>query len=117
MGLAVKKADTNAENADQEFWLVALTDIATGDEVNVSYLSVGELKSNVHVRRTKLKTTWGVECMCSKCASDIAKAESNSQATARVATQRQETVDVRNRAETKRRADNAGKQRIHNRYH
>ena len=75
------------------------------------------LFTQIHVRRTKLKNTWGVECMCSKCASDIAKAESNSQATARAATQCQETTNVRNRAKNKHRADDAEKKRIHNRYH
>ena len=117
--LAVKKIDTNAENQCQEFWMMALAHIATGDEVTVSYLTAGELRRNVHVRRAQLKTTWGFDCMCSKCLKDILKAQQAGRVSERSAASRQEIVQLRMETTNKRRAEDAEnrRQRIHNRYH
>jgi len=117
--LAVKKLDTNAEKQGQEFWMMALADIATGDEVTVSYLTAGELKRNVYMRRAQLKNTWGFDCTCSKCVQELMKAQRTSCVSERSTASRQAIAELRIQTTKKRRAQDAEnrRQRIHNRFH
>ena len=65
--------ETNQPGVRNEFWVTALEDIPKDGEVTVSYLHGEDLKDNdFRKRRALLKKSWGFECNCKKCQSDIA---------------------------------------------
>ena len=65
--------ETNQPGVRNEFWVTALEDIQQHGEATVSYLHGDDLKGNdFRKRRALLKRSWGFECNCKKCESDIA---------------------------------------------
>ena len=48
-----------------------LRNVGTGEQCCITYLGGDEKDLNVHERRTRLKETWGFECLCERCVREI----------------------------------------------